>query len=295
MWSMGIGQIRSGRAARAGLVSMAILTLFGGSWFGHAWAQEPKATGTEGAVGETSSGKFSMAVLNEKLARARNNRLKAVALADTHRAPCARGVAAVQASGTRVALAIPTFIMDQVGARGNVHDPTLTLGRGTCRLSITISKFSRLEGGDSEILLYEPDPSTDVSARLALEGRRKAMEADDPKDSRPPQGDPNVSVEGNRIRLNTNNMDPDRVGFWDFPVVFASPAPVLSFSGMIWFGPKNFTLLLGSVPHDLSIEARKDAATKTYQVDVVNKEARVRFSIRKEVLVADSWVTEFSE
>jgi hypothetical protein len=266
---------------------------------GSAFGQEPSSHQTQRAStsGEAGANKFSIEAFNENSARARNNRLKAVPLADTHGVACARGVAAVHASGMRVALVIPTFVLEELGVRGRVRDPTFTFGRGSCRLAITISKFARLEGGDSEILLYEPDPNTDIAARLALEGRRRAMEAENSgaNDRGPPQSDPNVSVEGNRIRLNTNNMDPDRVGFWDLPVVFASPVPVLNFSGMAWFGAKNFTLLLGSVPEELSIESRKDAATKTYMLDVTNNEARVRFSIKKEVLVGDSWVTEFSE
>jgi hypothetical protein len=275
---------------------MTILTLFAGTLLEYAWGQEPKATGTEGAVGEAGATKFSMEAFIENFARARNNRLKAVALADTHGVACARGVAAVHASGTRVALVIPAFIMDELGARGRVHDPTFTFGRDTCRVAITISKFARLEGGDSEIPLYEPDPKTDIAARLALEGRRRARESENSRTEgrRSPQSDPNVSVEGNRIRLN-NSIDPERVGFVDLPVAFASPAPVLNFSGMAWFGPKNFTLLVGNAPEDLSIESRRNVATKAYEVDVINKDARVRFSIRKDVRVGDSWIAEFSE
>src|SRR5215831_9806454 len=104
-----MGQMRFGRAARAGLVSMAMLPFFPTAWFGHAWigrAWFGQAWGQEP--------KFSLEAVNENIARARNNRLKAVMLADTHGVACGRGVAAVQASGTRVALAIPTFIMDEV-------------------------------------------------------------------------------------------------------------------------------------------------------------------------------------
>jgi hypothetical protein len=106
---------------------------------------------------------------------------------------------------------------------------------------------------------------------------------------------PGVRRDGNEAVIDLKSLDPDAIGTTSRGTTFVSPNPSLSFSGIMWFGPKNFTLYIGNPSQDLIIESRKNVKTRAYEVDLSNSEARLRFSIRKEVRVEETWLSEFDE
>jgi hypothetical protein len=63
---------------------------------------------------------------------------------------------------------------------------------------------------------------------------------------------------------------------------------------MVWLRSRNFSLYFGNAA-DLSLTSRTDRDDRTLEVDLANAMARIRMTVRKEVLVGGSWVAEANE
>jgi hypothetical protein len=115
----------------------------------------------------------------------------------------------------------------------------------------------------------------------------------EPKNSR--QLAPGIQASAGGIRLAPKGIDPEFTGTTELWREFALPQPGLTFSGMVWFGPKNFSLYLGNVSSEFALTTETNAADGGLFFHLKNGEAHIRISVRKEVRVGDSWVTESSE
>jgi hypothetical protein len=255
-------------------------------------------TESPGAAAGSNSMNFSLQNVIEAVAKNRGNRAKYLRLSDAYNIPCPQVAALMYASGGGIGIIIPNFEMNG-GAllpeekNGDPNTVTFALTTATCRFSIALKKFALRDGVASEIALSSP-PTVRKSA--APTSKQSSTSGPSPSISGvTKKSTPGVTVNGNKITLSMKGIDPELVGTTELYREFASSDPALMFSGMAWFGPKNFSFYFGNAADDLSIEARRNAAEMALEVDLTNAKARMRLSIKKDVLVENSWVTEFGE
>jgi hypothetical protein len=256
-------------------------------------------TEPSGAAAGPNSMKFSLQHVIEAVAKNRGNRAKYLRLSDAYNIPCPQVAALMYASGGGIGIIIPNFEMNgaalfQEEKNGDPNAVMFALATATCRFSIALKKFALRDGVPSEIALSSPLAvhtrfAAPTSKQSPTPGPSPSMSGVTKKST------PIVTVNGNKITLDMKGIDPELVGTTELYREFASSDPALTFSGMAWFGPKNFSFYFGNAADDLSIEARRNAAEMALEVDLTNAKARMRLSIKKDVLVENSWVTEFGE
>jgi hypothetical protein len=196
---------------------------------------------------------------------------------------------------------IPQFLQDGVGIRpGEGAEPgsfNYTFFGSTCRFAVAARKFALHDGAETEVPVISANstPAAERVREMIRIAKEKAKEKAQYLEAPPRIPDPAVKVDENKIVIDTKVLDPDRVGTVEMGIRFVSSEPTLPFSGLMWFGPSNFSLYIGDAASDLSIETWRNIATKAYEVDIKNANARMRFSIRKEVYVGESWIDEFDE
>jgi hypothetical protein len=91
------------------------------------------------------------------------------------------------------------------------------------------------------------------------------------------------------------NDDPDKTGSTQYRTVFDSPDSKTEFSGLLYFAPRSMAMYLVNTGKGLSLEARKNTGTRSYEIDVKTEHARIRLSVRKEIYRDDSWFPAFRE
>jgi hypothetical protein len=244
-----------------------------------------------GALDSSSSRQISLDEILDSVARGRGNRLQRLPLSDTHNVPCPHVAALIYSSGGGVGVIVPNFEMEgaallpEEGEGKKRSAATFLLTTLSCRFTIAATKFALHDGIESEIPL-----GASYSGPAALTDREQTKK---PIENSPSSA--GISAQGATFSLNVKRIDPDLVGTTELFRSFALSEPMLTFSGMAWFGPKNFSVYVAGVPEDLRVETRSNGASKTLELDLVNAKARIRISIKKDVLVGNSWVTEFGE
>jgi hypothetical protein len=153
-------------------------------------------------------------------------------------------------------------------------------GTPQCRFWISAKKFARRDG-------------IEVEVPLSQSYERRSAIVPGPENG-PSQLPPGVQARGNQIEVSPKGIDPGLIGTTEAWRGFSSSEPQLNFSGTVWFGPKNFSLYLGNAA-DLSLTSRTNVDNKVLEIDLTNATGRIRISLRKEVLVGNSWITELNE
>jgi hypothetical protein len=272
---------------------------------GSAVCAEEASPPAESAGGDAQSapGKFSLQEVIERIAKAQGDRVKWILLRNLHDAPCFRLTGLLYASGDRVSWVAPNYAMDGVGvgrgpgeAIGKAVNPaSFQFGNSVCRFTITISKFALRNGVES---LVAPRDQTPDAAALVVHGKSKlppdsAGSANTDSDRLKPGGA--VEVHGNRLEIHPKASDPNMVGTLSIGSTFGSSQLPLTFSGIVWFSSYNFSLYLANAPADMTIESRKNAAAKAYEIDISMPDARMRLSVRKDILQDGSWIPDFDD
>jgi hypothetical protein len=272
---------------------------------GSAVCEEQALPQAESASGDAKSapGKFSLQEFNERITKAHGDRTKWILLRNLHNAPCFRLTGLFYGSGDRVGLVVPNYAMDgvRVGrgpgeAIGKAVNPaSFQFADSVCRLTITISKFALRNGVES---LVPPRDQTPDAGALVVHGKTKlpsnpAGSANTDSDRLKPGGA--VEVHGNRLEINSKASDPNMVGTFSIGSTFGSSQLPLTFSGIVWFSSYNFSLYLANAPADMTIESRKNAAAKAYDIDISMPDARMRLSVRKDILQDGSWIPDFDD
>ena len=257
----------------------------------------------ESAGGDAKSvpGKFSLQEFNERVIKAHGDRMKWILFRNSHNTPCFRLTGLLSASGDRdrVGLVVPIYEMDGVGVgRGPgeriekaVNPATFIFADSVCRLTITISKLALLNGVESLLPPLEQPPDVGALIEKAKLLSGSANTGSDPLKS----GGGAVEVHGNRLEINPKASDPNKVGTFGIGTAFGSSQLRLTFSGIIWFSSYNFSLYLANAPADMTIESGKNDAAKAYEIDVSMPDARMRLSVRKDILQDGSWIPDFDD
>jgi hypothetical protein len=235
----------------------------------------------------------------EGWAIAQNNRVKWVMLHDGTGVPCPRLTSLVYASNDRVGFVIPNSVMMNGGIRRDsdrrAGDPSFVFSDARCRFAISITQFALQNGVEREVEPRDTSEERAAILRKLMESARTSRGAA-PKSRNTEAG---VKVQkgahGDEIFIAQKDLDPDLIGTFQFKDLFVPSGSDLAFSGIMWLSSKNFSFYLANAPNELSISSQKNSAAKAYVVDIGNQNARFRFSIRKEVLVDNTWVTEFAE
>jgi hypothetical protein len=282
---------------------LAILVIL--SCRGSAVCEEQALPPADNAGGDVkpAPGKFSLQELSERITNALGDRVKWILLGNLHDAPCFRLTGLLYASGDRVGVVVPNYAMDGVGvgrgpgeAIGKALNPfSIQFGNSVCRFTITISKFALRNGVES---LVAPRDQTPDAGALVVHGKSKlpsdsAGSANTDSGRFKPGGA--VEVHGNRLEIHPKASDPNMVGTSSIGSTFGSSQPPLTFSGIVWFSSYNFSLYLSNAPADMTIESRKNVAAKAYEIDISNPDARIRFSVRKDILRDGSWIPDFDD
>jgi hypothetical protein len=229
----------------------------------------------------------------EEIAKRRGNRTKSLMLKDDHHVPCPRLTALIYAANDRIGMVIPNASTLGVAVEERFELELNTVNyishNESCRLTAKVKKYLVRGHDETEIPLVDP-------MALAAALSDKVSTSNSPKSHR---GETNsrgpVHVEGNKATFNIQDVDPNRIGTTEVSTKFSSPDPALSFSGIVWFGAKNFSFYIANAASDLSIQARPSTLAKGYEVDLSNPQARISFTIIKEVHVGNAWTTEFGE
>jgi hypothetical protein len=283
------------------LASLLIIACCGSA----ACADEATSPPAKGAGGDAklAPGKFSLQEFNERIVKAQGNRMKWILFRNLHNAPCFRLTGLLYGSGDLVGVVVPNYAMDGVSvgrgpgeALGEALNPASFLfANSVCRFTITISKFALRNGVES---LVPPRDQTPDAGALVVHGKAKlpsdsAGSANTDGGRLKPGGA--VEVHGNRLEINSKASDPNMVGTSGLGASFGSSQPPLTFSGIVWLGSNNFSLYLGNAPADMTIESRKNAAAKAYEIDISMPDARMRLSVRKDILQDGSWIPDFDD
>ena len=167
---------------------------------------------------------------------------------------------------------------------GPMNSPEFSFFSRTCRYVITMKKFSLHAGGETEV---GPAPVDRVRQQEEMARDLKTGNRGDPAPAEPESASPDGASEPAGRRLGSGVV---RMG-----MTFVADSARMDFSGILFFAPWSASAYLVNVPAELTVEARKNPDKKTYEIDVKNSVARLRFSIAKEVYVDGLWVKAFAE
>jgi hypothetical protein len=95
--------------------------------------------------------------------------------------------------------------------------------------------------------------------------------------------------------LDMNKIDPDRGGTNEISIYFSRSNNNIQFYGMIYFSPKWFRTNVVNVPKGFRLEYQRDEQNKAYELNYITPEARMQFSITKELLLDSSWTKVFAK
>jgi hypothetical protein len=283
-----------------GICSLAALLIIITTWScdfviaeGASLSQSPSQTDRSGSSASPSSDTMSF---GETLAKDKNNRQKSVSFGDQYNLPCPRLTALMYVSGVDIGFVMPNFSLAGIVLESDEGVDAEAIGyrffSSNCRLSISAKKFALRNAIESEVPLNHEDPLAKI-----LEQRRKTGQSKSTRESSGSDSHQSgiVKAERNGINLSTKAIDQDGGGTTELHRRFASSEPAIGFSGMVWFGPKNFSIYIGNAPKDLTVESHKNTLAGAYELDIRNMVARIRLLIRKDVRVGDTWMAELDE
>ena len=229
----------------------------------------------------------------ELLAKKNGERTKVIGFDDPFDQHCPTGTILVSSVDNDLGFIVPRFSLGDAGAPGGRtmflgtgpdNSPEFSFFNGTCRYDITMKKFSLHTGGETEIgpapvdrVRQEEQMAKDLKAGNRIDQRLAEPESARADSAHEPTTRP---LDGGVVRMG---------------MTFAAAPARLDFSGILFFTPWSASTFLVNVPEDLTLEARRNPDKKTYDIDVKNSVARLRFSIAKKVYADGLWVRAFGE
>jgi hypothetical protein len=220
-----------------------------------------------------------------------NNRSKGFSFEDEYDVGCPRFTSLIYSAGNKLQFITPTYSLFGLGAYTRdgyqANSTDIIFPNDACRYIITIKKFAFFDGKEMEVPFFPRLTAEDIERLRVLRGVAPA--------TRRAQPDPNsgVEVRNNRIILNMDKIDPDRSGTNEISFFFEPSSQRIDFYGMIYFSTKHFNTNIVNVSEGFRLEFRKNESIRAYEINYINPQARVYFSITKELLLNGVWTEVF--
>ena len=231
--------------------------------------------------------------LVEMVAKKNGERINAIGFEDPFDHRCPTGTILISSVDHRLGLiapqtdpedANPPEGQNRFSNPGPTNSPEFHFSNRKCQYVITMRKFSLQSDGETEI---GPEPVDRVRQAEEMAKDLKAGNRTDPAPAESPFANPDPADEAARRRLSG--------GVFRNGMRFAADQARVDFSGILFFRPWTASVYLVNVPAEFTVEARKNPDKKTYDIDVKNSMAKLRFSIAKEVDVGGLWVRAFAD
>jgi hypothetical protein len=214
----------------------------------------------------------------ERLATAQNNRMRILEFEATRDAECPRPVGLLYSIGPRLVIIVPHTSADfgGVSLQGAEFDNSreAVFSKAGCRYVLRVQRFEKQNGAEVGLPIFTL--AQEVPQRA---GNRSSQ-------AKLPVG---VSVEKNRIRIDPTAIDPGQLGNTQLSIRFNEPKRKIDFNGMIYFGPKSFTVYLTNVEPELAVDTRFDDAARAHWIDIKNADSRVQLVLWREILSDGTW------
>jgi len=250
--------------------------------------------------GERPPGIEFMDKMTENTTRYQNSRTMTVVFDDRLDALCPKVTSFVYSAGNRFELLTPNYNLME-SATGVVinhneegKSDDITYQNRACRYIIAIKKFVLKDNMEVQLRLPQQSRVPDLLKRL-IENQRLIEQ--EKAASRPVTEDEHaedpVTIDGSKAIIQMNNHDLGKAGNTSTRTAFDTSDIRKEFTGIIYFGPKSFTVFIADAP-TYRIDFHKDKANKSYEIEIVSSESRINLSLRKEVL-ANGWTTVFGD
>jgi hypothetical protein len=238
----------------------------------------------------------------EKLKAAQfNNRAQGSIFDDGYVVVCPQFTSLIHSVDQKLQFITPTYSLDGLGAYSRdgyqSNSKEIIFSNRDCRYIITIKKFTSVDGIERETPLF-PHLTTEEWRKL-LNVETQILGVPATRKEAPPvpsqSQSSGVVVQDNKIILDMNKIDPDRSGTNETSIYFSRSDNNIQFYGMIYFSPKWFRTNVVNVPKGFRLEYRRDEQNKAYELNYITPEARMQFSITKELLLDSSWTKVFAK
>jgi hypothetical protein len=227
--------------------------------------------------------------LMEKFVSMQNNRMKIVEFDDSRETACPQITSLFYALKNRITFITPNYVLNDNGVYSNEsyenNAEDFFFENRHCRYFLTVKRYDIADGVETEATIGRP-PSAELSNRTGRDPpdqKRSDSSSDNP-----------VYVKDNRIVISLDRIDPGKVGYTQLGVRFQSRND-MDATGIVYFGPKSFTIYLVNVAENFMLESEKDRDMRAYQVNLRNAQSRISLSIKKEVAVDGLWTKVFGE
>jgi hypothetical protein len=247
-----------------------------------------------GADGNKRSFAFSIDDDIEKLTSSLNSRMKTVWFNDPHGGICPQLMSFVYSKISDFRFITPNFIGTFYGNKDKeANSKVFVIGNRACRYTLTMKKFVSQDGVETQLPLRDNEKKLrEIFENLERVIRESNAALGEDERQKQPRNGP-IEIEGNKLILHIDRMDPDQAGMTFDGVAFESSDVRKEFSGIVYFAPKSFSVYITDVP-DFKIGYRKDHAKKSHEVDIMNSTSRLNISLQKEVL-GNGWTVVFDD
>jgi hypothetical protein len=230
----------------------------------------------------------------EYLATIFGERWKQVDIEDPFDQRCPQVTSLISFTGDSLGIIVPSYSLFNQPDRGSSvffisigpeNSPDFSYSNGVCRYTVTVKRFDISSDGEREV---GPKPVDRKRIQKQIAEALKSAETRETDLSTP------IPIE-RFLPKAPASARPFDSGISRMGVTFDSAVGRIDFSGILYFAPWSVSMHLVNVPKEWMLESRRNHDLKTYEFDLSNSTARVRFVITKEVYAEGLWVKAFSE
>lgn len=236
----------------------------------------------------------------EKLIAAQfSNRAKGVVFDDGYDVVCPQFTSLIHSVGQKIEFITPSLYGLGAYSRDGYQSSSkdIIFSNRECRYIITVKKFATIDGIERETPLLPAFTAEEMRKLLVDDMQRRGKPLPPEPTPAPPNPNSGVEAHNNAIILDMDKIDPNKGGTNDISLNFAPSEKQIEFYGMIYFSSKGFGTNVVNVLKEFRLEYQKNDAIRAYEINYINPEARVYFSVAKELLLsgANVWTKVFAK